>query len=245
MPPQRPGSAPSLDMSHPDGARKAFPAMPSPPVSPRPTPSGQRHNGPIWRPRRSSGSARHASVKPTTSPHWSPFSSPTRARGSTGRSSTSTAAPSCADLMATSTPRKRDGDERRRALCNAAIQVLADHGSRGLTHAQVDRRAGMPDGTTSYYYRTREALLRGVGKRVAEIDVANLQSVSDEPANPDAPFAHLARLTLMQATGDGLALNRARHELLLRAARDPDLADTSGEFVARMNVMARVAIAHL
>jgi DNA-binding transcriptional regulator YbjK len=147
--------------------------------------------------------------------------------------------------MTISTPRKRDGDERRRALCDAAIKVLADHGSRGLTHAQVDRRAGMPDGTTSYYYRTREALLRGVGKRVAEIDIANLQSVNDEPANPDAPFAHLARLTLMQATGDGLALNRARHELLLRAAHDPDLADTSSEFVARMNVMAHAAIARL
>jgi DNA-binding transcriptional regulator YbjK len=147
--------------------------------------------------------------------------------------------------MTISTPRRRDGDERRRALCDAAIQVLADQGSRGLTHGQVDRQAEMPDGTTSYYYRTREALLRGVGKRVAEIDVANLQSVSDEPANPDAPFAHLARLTLMQATGDGLALNRARHELLLRAARDPDLADTSQEFVARMNAMARDAIAHL
>ncbi|MDT5334681.1 MAG: hypothetical protein QOD90_186 [Mycobacterium sp.] len=147
--------------------------------------------------------------------------------------------------MTISTPRRRDGDERRRALCDAAIQVLADQGSRGLTHGQVDRQAEMPDGTTSYYYRTREALLRGVGKRVAEIDVANLQLVRDEPANPDAPFAHLARLTLMQATGDGLALNRARHELLLRAARDPDLADTSQEFVARMNAMARDAIAHL
>lgn len=147
--------------------------------------------------------------------------------------------------MTISTPRKRDGDERRRALCDAAIQVLADQGSRGLTHGQVDRQAGMPDGTTSYYYRTREALLRGVGKRVAEIDIANLQSVSDEPANPDAPFAHLARLTLRQATGEGLALNRARHELLLRAARDPDLAAISQEFVARINEMAQAAIAHL
>lgn len=147
--------------------------------------------------------------------------------------------------MAISTPRKRDGEERRRALCDAAIQVLADRGSRGLTHGQVDRQAEMPDGTTSYYYRTREALLRGVGKRVAEIDVANLRSVSDEPANPDAPFAHLARLTLRQASGEGLALNRARHELLLRAARDPDLADTSQEFVARINALAQAAIAHL
>lgn len=145
----------------------------------------------------------------------------------------------------TTAPRKRNGDERRRALCDAAIHVLAEHGSRGLTHGQVDRYAGVPEGTTSYYYRTRTALLRGVGKRVAEIDVANLQSVIDEPLDPLSPFAHLARLTMMQAGGRGLLLNRARHELLLGAARDPDLAATSQVFVARINAVARDAIAHL
>jgi DNA-binding transcriptional regulator YbjK len=144
-----------------------------------------------------------------------------------------------------STPRKRDGDRRRRELCDAAINVLAEHGSRGLTHGQVDRYAGVPDGTTSYYYRTREALLRGVGKRVADIDVANLQSVSDQPVDAQAPFAHLARLVIMQSHGEGLALNRARHELLLGAARDPDLAETSQEFVGRIIAMAQDAIAHL
>lgn len=146
--------------------------------------------------------------------------------------------------MATST-RRRNGDERRRELCDAAIQVLAEHGSRGLTHAQVDRCAGVPDGTTSYYYRTRAALLRGVGKRVAEIDVANLQSVIDEPLDPLSPFGRLAELTMMQADGTGLMLNRARHELLMGAVRDPNLAETSAAFVARMNAMTREAIAHL
>ncbi|BBZ45510.1 TetR/AcrR family transcriptional regulator [Mycobacterium parmense] len=141
--------------------------------------------------------------------------------------------------------RKRDGDERRRTLCDAAIRVLAEHGSRGLTHGQVDRCARVPGGTTSYYYRTREALLRGVGKRVAEIDVANLQSVIDEPLDPRSPFAHLARLTMMQADGPGLMLNRARHELVLGAARDPSLAATSQVFVARINAMAHDALAHL
>lgn len=128
---------------------------------------------------------------------------------------------------------------------DAAIRVLAEQGSRGLTHGRVDRSAEVPDGTTSYYYRTREALLRGVGRRVAEIDVAHLQSVADQPANPDAPFAHLAALTLEQASGDGLALNRARHELLLGAARDPALADTARKFAARINAMARDAIVRL
>lgn len=141
--------------------------------------------------------------------------------------------------------RKRNGDERRRVLCDAAVHVLAEHGSRGLTHGRVDRYAGVPEGTTSYYYRTRTALLRGVAKRVAEIDVANLQSVIDDPVDRSSPFAHLARLTMMQATGHGLMLNRARHELLLAAARDPDLAETSQAFVARINTVAREAIAHL
>jgi DNA-binding transcriptional regulator YbjK len=144
-----------------------------------------------------------------------------------------------------STPRKRDGDQRRRELCDAAINVLAEQGSRGLTHGQVDRYAAVPEGTTSYYYRTREALLRGVGKRVADIDVANLRSVSEEPLDPQTPFAHLARLVIMQSHGEGLALNRARHELLLGAARDPHLAELSQEFVGRILVMAQDAIAHL
>ncbi|HEV7359622.1 MAG TPA: TetR/AcrR family transcriptional regulator [Mycobacterium sp.] len=148
-------------------------------------------------------------------------------------------------MAASTRSRKRNGDERRRELCDAAIQVLAEHGSRGLTHGQVDRCAGVPEGTTSYYYRTRATLLRGVGTRIAEIDVANLQSVIDEPLDALSPFAHLAELTMMQAHGPGLMLNRARHELVLGAVRDPNLAETSQTFVARINAMAHEAIAHL
>jgi DNA-binding transcriptional regulator YbjK len=148
-------------------------------------------------------------------------------------------------VMSTDTPRKRDGEQRRRELCDAAIRVLAEHGSRGLTHGQVDRYAGVPDGSTSYYYRTRAALLRGAGKRVAEIDVANLASVIAQPLDPRSPFAHLARLILMQADGEGLMLNRARHELLMNAARDPDLAELSQDSVGRIITMAQDAIAHL
>jgi AcrR family transcriptional regulator len=149
------------------------------------------------------------------------------------------------DDAAMPAPRKRDGDERRRELCDAAIHVLAEHGSRGLTHAQVDRYAGVPDGTTSYYYRTRAALLRGVGKRVAAIDIANLQSLSDEPPDPESPFAQLAQLVVLQAHGAGLALNRARLELVLGAVRDPNLAETSQEFVGRIIAMTHDAIAYL
>ncbi|CAM5696803.1 Mycothiol-dependent maleylpyruvate isomerase metal-binding domain-containing protein OS=Streptomyces violarus OX=67380 GN=FHS41_000525 PE=4 SV=1 [Streptomyces violarus] len=51
--------------------------------------------------------------------------------------------------------------DRRTVLADAAIGVLAEAGIRGLTHRAVDRAADLPAGTTSAYYRTRQALLTG------------------------------------------------------------------------------------
>lgn len=146
-------------------------------------------------------------------------------------------------LVRIATPRKRDGDERRRELCDAGIRVLAEQGSRGLTHQQVDRAANVPDGTTSYYYRTRAALVRGVGERVAAIDRENLRSVTDAATKTDSPFGRLAELIVMQSRGDGLLLNIARQELLLAGARDPVLAETVELFVSRIVAMTHDAIA--
>ncbi|MEO9330254.1 TetR/AcrR family transcriptional regulator [Gordonia aurantiaca] len=59
-------------------------------------------------------------------------------------------------------------DERRRALADAGIAVLAAEGARGLTHRAVDRVAGVPPGTTTNYFRTRAALLKGLVERIGE-----------------------------------------------------------------------------
>jgi DNA-binding transcriptional regulator YbjK len=111
--------------------------------------------------------------------------------------------------------------------------VLAEQGSRGLTHQRVDRAAGVPDGTTSYYYRTREALLRGVGQRVADIDLANIASVTAESTRTESAFGRLAQLVVEQAGGQGLLLNKARLELMLAAVRDPELTDRATVLAAR------------
>src|SRR5262245_51087519 len=59
---------------------------------------------------------------------------------------------------------------RRTAIADAAIELLAELGSRGLTHRQVDRRLEIPEGSTGAYYRTRQALLEATAKRVGELD---------------------------------------------------------------------------
>jgi len=38
--------------------------------------------------------------------------------------------------------RKPNAAQRRRDLCDAAIELLAEDGAQGLTHLRVDRRAG-------------------------------------------------------------------------------------------------------
>ncbi|MEV6491637.1 TetR/AcrR family transcriptional regulator [Actinoplanes sp. NPDC051633] len=64
--------------------------------------------------------------------------------------------------------------DRFAVLTDAAIDVLADLGMRGLTHRAVDARAELPLGTTSAYFRTRKALIEAVVRRLADLDRADL-----------------------------------------------------------------------
>jgi DNA-binding transcriptional regulator YbjK len=92
---------------------------------------------------------------------------------------------------------------------------LADHGANGVTHRKVDRQAGVPDGTTSFYFRTRLALLRGVAERVADLDLADLRSAGTD----------FAKVVVRAGTEPWRSRTKARYELMLQAGRDPELAD--------------------
>src|SRR4051794_38005565 len=60
--------------------------------------------------------------------------------------------------------------DRRTGILDAALSVLADDGMRALTHRAVDAAAGIAPGSTSYYFRTRAALVAGCIDRLVEID---------------------------------------------------------------------------
>jgi len=54
---------------------------------------------------------------------------------------------------------------RQEELLDAAIAVLGGQGVRQLTHRAVDVAAGLPSGSTSNYFKTRDALLVGIVDR--------------------------------------------------------------------------------
>lgn len=122
--------------------------------------------------------------------------------------------------------RKPNPAERRRDLCDAAIELLAADGAKGLSHLKVDRKATVPDGTTSFYFRTRSALLRAVAERLAELDLERLQSIADSAGSTnDNPTPSLLSQVVIQAgTEPQLSWTKARYELTMQAARDPAMA---------------------
>jgi DNA-binding transcriptional regulator YbjK len=88
-------------------------------------------------------------------------------------------------------------NQRRRAsLTDAAIALLATTGVHGVTHRSVERHAGLPAGTASNYFRSREALLVATAERVAELHRAAMSSATgDDPVTLIGDSLHEAATT--------------------------------------------------
>ncbi|MEV0550908.1 TetR family transcriptional regulator [Nocardia salmonicida] len=67
---------------------------------------------------------------------------------------------------------------KREQVLDAAIEVLGTGGSRALTHRAVDRAADLPPGSTSNYFRTREALLCGLAERLEQRDHTDWETLN-------------------------------------------------------------------
>lgn len=57
---------------------------------------------------------------------------------------------------------------RRRELSDAAVCVLAQQGSRGLTHRALDDEAGVPRGTSSNFFATKDSIIDAILVRISE-----------------------------------------------------------------------------
>ncbi|MFC9031648.1 TetR/AcrR family transcriptional regulator [Streptomyces arboris] len=134
--------------------------------------------------------------------------------------------------------------DRRDLIADAAISTVASAGLRGLTHRAVDTAAGLPAGSTSYYFRTRSALISACYLRLAELTVADVDRWQAEHGGPDPDSAAEALAVLLH---HWLTVGRdrqlARFELSLEATRRPELRaglETAG-LAARSRATALLA----
>ena len=114
--------------------------------------------------------------------------------------------------------------QRREQIADVALEVLAAEGAHGLTHRAVDARAGLPQGTTSNFFNSRQALFLGAGQRLAERHWTYVHSLSEEIGSPLNRRKLAAILTkVVSGTGELRMLHLARYELFLAGVRDPSL----------------------
>lgn len=135
----------------------------------------------------------------------------------------------------------RRNPERRAALVDAAIEVLAKEGARGLTFRAVDTEAAVPPGTASNYFANRDDLLTQAGARVYErLQPDEVTVARQRAATPDRETYAL----LMRETVGRISAFRAGYlallELRLEATRRPELRAVLTERV-RADVEANVA----
>jgi DNA-binding transcriptional regulator YbjK len=118
-------------------------------------------------------------------------------------------------------------EERRAALADAAVAVAARLGTHGLTHRAVDDEAGMPRGTTSNYFRSRETLLAAALTRAVEL---HFQWVTGMRARHPEPLDRTATIALLSdVVSQAVTRHRGRYiamfELFLESTRRPELAE--------------------
>ncbi|GLF97324.1 TetR/AcrR family transcriptional regulator [Streptomyces yaizuensis] len=113
---------------------------------------------------------------------------------------------------------------RRAALVDAAIEVLARDGARGLTFRAVDAEADVPKGTASNYFANRDDLLNQAGARVYE-RLRPDEAAAEELLRGRVTRADLAELVRLAV--ERVAAFRTGYlallELRLEATRRPQL----------------------
>lgn len=115
-------------------------------------------------------------------------------------------------------------DLRRAQLTDAAIALLAESGVHGVTHRSVERRADLPAGTASNYFRSREALLVATAERIIALHHADMSAAGE--AQRGATAVDLIAGSLLTAATTYRARYLAIFELRLESLRRPALAAT-------------------
>ncbi|HLS77418.1 MAG TPA: TetR family transcriptional regulator [Nocardia sp.] len=129
--------------------------------------------------------------------------------------------------------------DRRTRIADAAVAAIAANGLRALTHRALDTALGLPAGSVSYYFRTRDALLTAVAERITERSRADFENSgmrradARTPERRDETTASPATETVAREIAewlDRLLVERrddllARHALILDGGTAPEVRD--------------------
>lgn len=83
--------------------------------------------------------------------------------------------------------------DRRAHIAAGAIDLIATNGIRALTHRAVDTWLGLPPGSTSYYFRTRHALIEAVADAITTRSRTDFATAQATRSRNDTAFTPATR----------------------------------------------------
>lgn len=140
-------------------------------------------------------------------------------------------------------PQQQRGRERRAALIQAAAEIAATDGFGAVSHRSVATRAGVPLGSTTYYFRSLDDLLGEVaGELVNECQIRATEVVRTAPPGPFQPDQAAELLARAVLPGEDFPRVLSYYEQLLSAARHPAVAAALSAARPRLEQMVRQAL---
>jgi DNA-binding transcriptional regulator YbjK len=117
---------------------------------------------------------------------------------------------------------------RREQILEATLRIIGRAGRQAVTHRAVAEEAGVPLGSTTYYFESRDDLLRQALEYVAASEVARYGELGQELSSVESPRELADRLIdgLVAAAEDRVAYI-AEYELWLEAGRRPELREAA------------------
>jgi TetR/AcrR family transcriptional regulator, regulator of biofilm formation and stress response len=118
--------------------------------------------------------------------------------------------------------------DRREQILDATVRVMGRSGREAVTHRAVAEEAGVPLGSTTYYFDSRDDLLGQALEHVARKEVDRHLQLGVELRKAKTP-RQLADMLLDQLIFDidDKDIYVAEYELWLEAGRRPDLRDAA------------------
>src|SRR3954467_3820623 len=133
--------------------------------------------------------------------------------------------------------RQSRGEERIDEILRATLDVIRREGLGAVTHRTVAEQSGVPRGSMTYYFASKQELLRAALQLFVAEDVARLRATAEELLAAGRPgpevVGRFAPVLEAEETG-GLA----QFDLYLEASRDPVLRETA---ITSLHAYAEVA----
>jgi TetR/AcrR family transcriptional regulator, regulator of biofilm formation and stress response len=117
---------------------------------------------------------------------------------------------------------------RREQILEAALRLIGRSGRQAVTHRAVAQEAGVPLGSTTYYFDSRDDLLGQALEHVARKEAERYAKLGEQLREAKTPraLADLLLDELIFEAEDRIAYI-AEYELWLEAGRRPDLRDAA------------------